>query len=359
VESNLQGLYQLLSRRPVLLGGDPFVPVCLSTHVELLADGSLLVEELDTPIPHAVRPVAILKDDTPGGSRFGPPVDVKITAEEINLGLPKRLDYVRDHFLQQSHISARIAEEAVHQQYSVVVLIIVDGLSYADVQEWPWPVLPCFVDGPTITNTGYPNVVGQPAVSHRLHNVGLRRAKGFSYWDRHNKLTETIFTGVPLRRISNFPMLLDELRELDVQGTFIQIVREGLDRLAHHRREVSLPERQATVDEIARNCEALAELLRSQGLFGCIFLTADHGLLWKVEHNFATLVTSDHAHPRYATSSPENPELAMSTVVRGQRYYAYFYPYLGSVVPDNDAGVHGGCSYQESFVPFVRIEVQP
>ena len=38
-------------------------------------------------------------------------------------------------------------------------------------------------------------------------------------------------------------------------------------------------------------------------------------------------------------------------------YYLYHYPYLGSRIRANDSGVHGGLSYWESIVPFVRAEV--
>lgn len=359
VEIRLPILQELLLRRPVLLGDNPFVPICLSPQVDLIANGESLIAELDAPSPHKVRPIAVLNDGTPEGSRFGPAIEVKPTAEEINKGLPFHTEYVRSAFIQQSDVAAFIVAETVRRQFDIVVFIVIDGLSYDDVLGWSWPALPCFVNGPSITSVGYPNSVGQPSLARRLRSVGLTQARGFSYWERDNKLTDRLFTGVPLSRISNFPMLLTELRTLDLHGMYLQIVREGLDRLAHHRREVSLAERQSTVDEIARNCEDLANLLVAQRLYGCIYLTADHGLLWKAEHNFSMLETNDHAHPRYALISPNRPELAMPIIVNGQPFFAYYYPYIGARIRDNDAGIHGGCSYQESFVPLVRIEVQP
>ena len=38
-------------------------------------------------------------------------------------------------------------------------------------------------------------------------------------------------------------------------------------------------------------------------------------------------------------------------------YYLYHSPYIGRRVRSNDSGIHGGLSYHESIVPFVRLEV--
>jgi len=164
---------------------------------------------------------------------------------------------------------------------------------------------------------------------------------------------------VPLQRVNHFPELLDQLTQIPLRGTYVQIVREGLDRLAHHRREVASSERQAAVTELIRNCEAIAGQIQAQGLHGAIYLTADHGLLWKAEHHFTLLETTEHRHARYALVPPTAATCAMVWQVADQAYYAYYYPYIGAAIRDNDAGLHGGCSYEESFVPFVAIEVIP
>lgn len=357
---SLHDVQELLVRRPVLLAADPFVPICLPPTVTLLADGRDLLREIDAPQPHPIQSVALLADSTPGGSRFGPSVRVAPpTAAIINAGLPARMDYIRTAFLQQSAVAARITAATHMHGYETVVLMIVDGLSYSDAVGWPWPTMPCFVDGPSITVAGYPNVVGQPPLSRRLAEVGLRRAGGFSYWERSNQLTNALFAGVPLRRVNHFPALLEQLGQTSLRGTYVQIVREGLDRLAHHRREVTPSERQASVTELAHNCEALATLIQAQGLHGAIYLTADHGLLWKAEHLFTLLETTEHRHARYGRVPPAPPERATIWPLGGQLYYSYYYPYIGAAIRDNDAGVHGGCSYEESFVPFVEIEVTP
>jgi hypothetical protein len=217
---SVQEVQELTLRGPVLLAPDPFVPICLPPSIEILADGWDLARELDAPYPHRVRPVVLLSDTTPGGSRFGPPIAVKIPSPAaINAGLPTHRSYIQRAFLQQSTIAARIADEAQARHYETVVLLIVDGLSYSDLQEWPWPAIPCFVDGPSITMAGYPNVVGQPVLSRRLETVGLRKAIGFSYWDRSNLLTDTLFTGIPLQRVNHFPILIEQLAQIPLRGT--------------------------------------------------------------------------------------------------------------------------------------------
>jgi hypothetical protein len=355
---SLADLQERVLRGPVLLAGDPFVPICLPPEIELVADGPSLAAELDTPTPHVVRPLVVLADPTPGGGRFGPAQSVAVTPAAINAGLPARLDYVQSAFLQQSAIADHISDAVAAGDYDTVLLLIVDGLGYADVRGWPWPTQPVFVNGPSITEVGYPQAVGNPPLARRLAAKGWR-ALGYSYWDRSNVLTERLFTGIPLVRVGHFPALLAALSAADLRGVYVQIVREGLDRLAHHRREVAPAERQATVDEIAHAGEQLAAHLRMQGRRAVIYITADHGLLWKAEHRFQPLETTDHRHPRYATTPPADRRCAAYLPVGGQSYHVYYYPYVGTKLRDNDAGVHGGCSYEESFVPLARIEVRP
>jgi hypothetical protein len=155
-------------------------------------------------------------------------------------------------------------------------------------------------------------------------------------------------------------MILAELRSLTFkQPTYIQIMREGLDGLAHSKREVSPAEIESTVVTIRQDVERLIEVLSRQNQRVCLYLIADHGILWKTEHNWQFLEMMG-SKPRYSTHRPDKD--SDDRVVRfersGQVYYSFIYPYLGSRIKADDSGVHGGLSYQESIVPFAKFEVR-
>jgi hypothetical protein len=188
--------------------------------------------------------------------------------------------------------------------------------------------------------------------------LGISRPRGFSYWDRiHNELSDFLFRGVPLERVSSVKDAFSVIDELNPLSLYIQIIREGLDELAHHRREVSRNEIEATVAAIHQDYRHLVKLVAQTGLRGSIYLTADHGILWKSEHSFKKLYEGQGRHSRYMVDVPAVKDHVTKVSIDRKSFFLCHYPYLAARIPSNDSGIHGGLSSWESIVPFVQTEV--
>lgn len=366
----IERLSHALDRAPVMGDIHPLVPLCLSADVEVATEAGAIAEQLDDPVSHPVRPVLITGFDAEYKDRFlvwdAPSCP---SPEAINQALPHRLDYARTYLLTHHNIADRITCEAQQKGYQTVALLLVDGLSYEDTKEWPEHPEPCFIDGPSITFTrvsedliapdvGFPAIVGSPPLARRLAEIGMPHSRGYSYWDREqNNVSAMLFQGVPLTRVSGIAEALDMTAQVGLSGIFLQLVREGLDGLAHRRREVTVHEVQAAVKAIHDDYRRLIDLLGNSGLKGAAYMVADHGILWKKQHTLHRLEKHSSQHPRYALECPDDSSVASQFETSYQVYFLYHYPYLGSQIRANDSGVHGGLSYWESLVPFVRVEV--
>ncbi len=370
MSTTLLDLEKALRLAPVMGQFHPLISLCLSDDVETISDPETLMEELDSLAPHTERPVLITHLATKLAHRFTvmnyptcPP------AEAINQNLPYRIDEARRRLLTNHNVATRIVTDARKQKYQTVILLLVDGLSYADVVGWPEQPEPCFIDGPSITfsrtsegkidpQVGFPSMIGSPSLARRLIDVGLPHSRGFSYWEREqNDVSEQLFQGIPLKKVSGLADSFDELKKLDLRGLYVQMVREGLDGLAHGRREVSQQEIKTTIEDIYQDFRYLIKLLTEKEVHGAIYLVADHGLLWKKQHKWQLIKDTGSKHPRYTTSNPNTPEATTEFSTEWQKFYLWHYPYLGRQIKANDSGIHGGLSYWESVVPFVRVEV--
>ncbi len=368
--TTLADLEKALRLAPVMGQFHPLVPLCLPDGVETISEPEALIEELDSLVPHRERPVLITHLEARLAYRFTvmsypacPP------AKAINQNLPRRIGEARTRLLTSHTVARQIINDVRERMYQTVILLLVDGLSYADVVNWPEQPEPCFIDGPSITfsripegeidsRVGFPAIIGSPSLARRLVDVGMSRSRGFSYWEREqNDVSEKLFEGVPLEKISGLADAFSQLEKLNLRGLYIQMVREGLDGLAHSRREVSQQEIKATVEAIHQDLHHLVELLTAKKVKGVIYLIADHGLLWKNQHSWQVIECGRVTSPRYTTSNPNLPEFTTEFSTAQQRFYLWHYPYLGRQIKANDSGVHGGLSYWESIVPFVRVEV--
>jgi len=351
----------------------PLQALCLPPEAEVLDDAGILVEELDDLTPHAVRPVWLTEIQPRMANRFLQADASSLPSlDAVSRALPGRLDYARHHWLTHRTVADRIVADAAQRRYRTVALLLVDGLGYADVADWPEQAQPCLVDGPSITyyqerksqhilpEIGFPGIVGTPRLAQRLIDVGLPHSRGFSYWSREvNEVSAYLFEGVPLTRVVRFSEAIAELRGANLEHTFVQVVREGLDGLAHSRREVTITEVHKAVQAIRDDALALLDVLsESPSRPAALYLAADHGILWKAEHSFEMLETDDHAHPRYGTHAPANEEHATRFEFGQRTFYVYHWPYVGAAIRRNDSGVHGGLSAQESIVPFIQWELE-
>lgn len=364
-------LARLLMRAPVMGPLHPLQALCLPPETEVLDDAGVLAEELDDLTSHVVRPIWLTEVQPHLASRFlqanassMPPLDA------VSRALPDRLDYARHHWLTHRTVADRIVADAAQHRYRTVALLLVDGLSYADVADWPEQAQPCLVDGPSITyyqekesrrilpEVGFPGIVGTPRLARLLIDVGLPHSRGFSYWSREvNEVSAYLFEGVPLTRVVKFSEVIAALWNANLEHTFVQVVREGLDGLAHGRREITPAEIREAVQAIRADALALLDVLSEGPRPAALYLAADHGILWKAEHTFETLQTDDHTHPRYSATPLPDEELATRFEFDERTFYVYHWPYLGAAIRRNDSGVHGGLSAQESIVPFIRWEL--
>ena len=365
----IESLQRSLEIAPVMGNFHPLLPLCLTPDVETAASARAVAEELDDLARHSKRPILITEYDPRYADRFlveqlpnCPP------GELVNQMLPYRLMDAR-RLLTHKQIAQRIVTDTLKNRYEIVAFMLVDGLSYEDTKDWAERPSPCFIDGPSITyaknaqghvlpDVGFPGIVGQPPLARQLMDVGLPHSRGYSYWDRaRNDVSAVLFEGMPLTKVSSITEALQTLAESRLAGLYLQIVREGTDGMAHRRREVTTREIRATIEAIHEDFRRLIRLVADSGDRGAVYLTADHGILWKNQHQFTLLSDQHAAHTRYTRERPSSSQHASPFPTHNGDYYLYWYPYIGRNIRANDSGIHGGLSYWESIVPFVHVEV--
>lgn len=363
----------LLQRTPVVARVHPLLPLCLGADTRIIDDGRQFLGAIDNQAQDIDAPVLIVCDNAQLRARFPvvhliehPPIDV------INRNMKHHLGYMREHLLTTHQVAGEIEREVAHRQYDLVVVLLVDGLSYGDTLGWQTNVRPCFVDGPSVTyqvrgepeaplpSVGFAAIVGDPPIADRLYRLGYPNLYGYTYWRaRQNTLARYMYRGVPDNEVVNFEAILRIIADEPIPPrSYVQIVREGLDGLAHSKRELRATEVRSAVTALEHDIERLQEVIKRKSDYAAIYITADHGILWKNEHDWEVLGVPS-SKPRYSTARPD--EILLEHVVRlendGVPFYVFTYPYLGSKIRSNDSGVHGGLSYEESIVPFIKIEV--
>lgn len=377
LEASLAELEYWLQRVPVIATVHPLVPLCLRPGTRITSDVHAIQKLVDDPASQTSGPILILSRETGLKTRF-PLLSVlsRPSEEEINQGFADNLQYARSYLPTTRTIAEYIENDVSKDLFETVVVFLVDGLSYADTVSWPCELWPCFVDGPSVTfrfldesrnalvpSVGFPAIIGRPSIYSRLYRQGYRNARGYTYWDRDNTVANYMFTGVPYERSANFETVLELLAaEADLDHTYVQIMREGLDGLAHSKRELRRQEVDAAIHGILHDVERLSELLQAKRKRACIYVIADHGILWKTEHSFRLLPEIDTRHPRYRVGKHPgrtSDDFTAPFDCDGTVYHLFKYPFLGIAIKANDSGVHGGLSYQESIVPFAKFEVKP
>lgn len=362
-------LLKQLNIAPVMGQFHPLWLLCLPPDVMIARSAKKVAEQLDAHDRHEERPILITQYAPAFAERFltyhlpdCPP------AELVNRVLPLRIN-TEHQFLTHKAIGQRIVRDTRQRAYETVILLLVDGLSYDDTRHWPHPVTACLIDAPTITfartnngaivpDVGFPAIVGKLSIARHLTQVGLPHSRGYSYWEREqNDVSSFLFSGMPLQRVQGINEAISLLRQTNLRGTYVQIVREGTDGLAHRRREVTFTEVGATVDAILDDLQELVSLLAENGRPAAVYLVADHGILWKHQHAFQRLPSENSAHARYSWERPFDTSYASQLTTSNGSCYLYHYPYTGRQIPTNDSGTHGGLSYWESIVPFVHVEV--
>jgi len=357
----------LLARTPIALQAHPTLLAYLPPDVEVLPDAKSLLARLDSPSP--CHPSPMLTFDTDPRVRSRLPLVSCATdpyTDALNKVFAKRYDTVAAYTLKQSQIADRMLQG--NDSYEIIVLLLVDGLAYHDTRDWSAQlapsaqVQPCLAEGPTITRLCFPTIIGTPSIAARLFDAGFTARVGFSYWHREdNELTNRLFTTIQdVRRCGNMKDVVTQLgvyiHNHHAERIYAQIVRVGLDASAHHMRE--LPPVAALLSQLLLAVQALMKLLAQTGRRAALYLTSDHGILWREE--FAPeIIGNAVGSARYAhwQDLGHQKQTGLQFAVGSESYYVLPYPLVRRPLRSDEAGVHGGVSFQESIVPFLSVEV--
>ena len=351
----LELLTDMLRQMPVMADIHPLSLAFLADDIIVFEDPWELIAKLDSPVPQAVRPM--LSTQTKNELKHRLPA-VHCTHDplttELNRVFLKRYDLIKPQMISQSQVPDEILRRS---DGDAVVLMLVDGLSYADVKrhapEWVQKTIPVLVDGVSVTEHGMVRIVGHPPQVQRLFDLGFRRALGFTYWERAEEpLTDRLFAGFGdrERRVRSFQEVLVTLESEDISGAFIQIVRAGLDGGAHRARE--MPNVAATVKDILEDFVHLTRLVEEKSDSALLHLISDHGILWTSEHDLQTYELGHAAQPRYCKHARRSDHV-LCVEFDGRDFSLLMYPYLRRKLRANEWGVHGGLSFEESIVPWL------
>lgn len=328
--------------------------------LQIFETAAALVATLDRPDIQSDRTMMLTLDCNPQYANRLIPLQInhQPLTSELNQVLKPRWDFIKSTLICQSQLPDLIAQPT---GASCTILILVDGLSWADFSAyWPEavPAQPVLVDGASTTEQGMKRIVGKPPVVERLFAQGCDRAIGFSYWTREdNALTDQLFAFFSdnVEKVRSFQDVLECIAEIDLESTFIQIVRQGLDGLCHKHRDRPTPENY--VKALAQDWCSLLGYLQIQGISAQVFLTSDHGILWKSGHDLQVLPQGKWMDsPRYFKHSYPSPQ-TLDIDFEGRIYSLLNYPYIGRDFRINEWGMHGGLSFEESIVPLITATI--
>lgn len=253
----------------------------------------------------------------------------------------------------------RIVESRVKQYGAdVVLLMIVDGLSYYDLPE-DFEAEPCLVDGVSITEFGYRQVVGSPEISRRLFALGYRTQFGYTYFSPEpGTLADNIlsqFSSSQVVKVKAFDEILEHVAAQRLARGYVQVSVPGMDQICHAHRDK--PPRDYYLQEILDRFERLTDCLAKQKRRVLACLTADHGILWRdaIEDRMEIVsnLSSDDVHaPRYIRGHILRDYGRCRTSL-GKNYTLLRVPCLTRNLRSNEWGVHGGISAWESVVPLL------
>lgn len=328
--------------------------------LQIFETAAALVATLDCPIIQSDHAMMLTLDWNPQyADRLIPlKIDCQPLTTELNQVLKSRWDLIKSILTCQSMLPDLIAQPT---SASCTILILVDGLSWADFSTYwlePVPAQPILVNGASTTEQGMKRIVGKPPIVERLFAQGCDRTYGFSYWTREdNALTEQIFArfGRNVEKVRSFQEVLERIAEIELESTYIQIMRQGLDGLCHKHRD--RPNPKSYVKALAEDWYSLLRHLQDRGITAQVFLTSDHGILWRLGHDLQVLPEGKWMDsPRYFKYSYPSP-YTKDMDFEGKTYSLLNYPYIGRDFKNNEWGMHGGLSFEESVVPLITATI--
>jgi hypothetical protein len=367
---SLEALLQLLDKTPVVAELPPVTQCYLPSDVTVYQEAAELAWKLDRPSETLPERSVALSVDSPYNKRFPlVRVDHDPFTPAMNSIIFDRFDDVAASMLTQSDLAETII--TIPDAPDIICLMLIDGMSYVDARNWlernprqSTELLPCLVDAPTLTEIAFPRIIGDTPLAVQLFDRGYRNRLGFTYWTRErNALTNRLFRTISrVEAVGDLSAILSTLRaEIDptqMEKTFVQIVRTGLDGYAHHQKR--RPPIKAIVDGIFGEVAAMAGLIRELGCSGRIHLVSDHGILWRDEFEPQIVgQTQAGANPRVCRWKDlyQQSESGRRFVIDGVELYCLGFPKLRRPLRIDEQGVHGGISFEESIVPFLTLRI--
>lgn len=355
-------LDKMLEKSPVFIEGN-IINLGTLSGVKVVRNPHYFLEKYDRLSLKSLedQKVALIDENETNISRRGFPkfyLEERPDPIKINDFLFKNVKLFSELLINQNNLWQEIKN---HIEKDVIILVIVDGLSYFDCVP-KYEAKPCLVNDITKTREGYISIIGKPTIAQRLLNVGFVNLRGYSYWTRENDdtITDSIFTAFPketMFKVNNFDQIIDNLEQKTLYKSYIQIVLGGLDHISHHSYDEPIIE--PYIDRIFERLEKLKQLLISKKRKGVVIMTSDHGLLWRNKHNFEVLddyILKDNSGVRYTNGKIIRDYLYPLNSCN-KNYSLLKYPYITRSLRSTEWGIHGGISAWESIVPYVTKEV--
>lgn len=356
-EISLEELRGLLTQMPLMVEMHPLTLAFLPEEVVVFDQPQSLIVALDTPELQPLCPMLTLKIEPSLAHRLPALLCLHDPlTTELNTVFLKRYPLIHSLMLLQSQVSEEILRQI---EGDVAILILVDGLSFADYRryapkKWLSYGRPILVDGVSVTDQGMLRIIGSPPLAYRLFDYGFRRLIGFTYWEREkDPLTDRLFNGFGDRvyKVRSIEQILEILEQKDLRETFVQIIYAGTDQVAHWHRE--RPDIAHIVQELFQNVDALVNLVHRKGLSGTLDVISDHGILWSYEHRLIEYEMGSNEPPRYYEHARQS-DYVLNVEFEGREFALLAYPYLRRSLRANEWGVHGGLSFEESIVPWIH-----
>lgn len=356
---NLKELDYKLNQIPFIVKCNP-LSLAFLENIEIISNLKEFIYELDSLSETSCKRYAIIDYLQSEYNRF-PLVDLLDDPFQPNASkiLFNKYKQLPNFVFNQKQILKRITSNIKHD---VIFLILIDGLSYENCKGRE-NVYPCFVNGATLTEVGFRNIIGNPPIAYRLYKKYFKNRFGFSYWNRENKLSNIIFEmfdkNTQMFQVSEFDEIITILKKNNLNKTFVQILTHGLDGMCH--RNWDRPPIEAIVNRIFENyIPSLKELILSKNLSAMLYLVSDHGIWWKPEINSKEkyiILNDKRAQSKRFFSGHLIHDKVIHVTCYGKNYSLLKYPYMFMSFNKNEWGCHGGISYYESMVPFMEMEV--
>jgi hypothetical protein len=273
----------------------------------------------------------------------------------------ENFEMARSVLLAQQDTGRILIERAAKKDSDIIVLIIVDGLSYYDLTE-KTEAMPSMVNGVTITEFGFLDVLGRPSLSQRLFSLGYKNQLAFTFFDTDTrplsaKLHST-FGSSQLHRINSIEEGIEIIKENDFWRGYIQVVAPGLDKLSHYHAD--RPMIKETIGKIIERLDKVIDCVSTKNRTVIACLTSDHGILWRDDAKDRTevvgdLIPEDKVHPRYVKGSLKR-SYARAVRCKDKSFTLFKAPYMTRDWKHSEWGVHGGISAWESIVPIIIRE---